>query len=442
MPRARFSLCVLVLVILLVLTTAGPVLAQTGAYAQSSGAVYVRGGPGTGFFVITTLSTGEIVPINGVSPDGGWWYVNTQIGPGWVSNIAVTAYNTVDVPVMDPGPIGIVVPSLLNVRSGAGTEAASLGKLSRGEQVYVVGQNANGTWLEIQWAYGTGWVSTSMLAVTGDIVIVTDDTEDVGDADVLPVTAGEAYGVVLVAYLNVRGGPSINYSVLGHLYGGQEVPIVGRTNDKLWYQVEASFGTGWVYAEYLLPRNEYGSSPVTSADVEDAIVDGPIGVINTGALNIRSGPGPNYTSIGAVPGGEEALIIGRSADWSWWLMETSVGTGWASAVFVVVRGDNGTVPYAEPGTTIPAGTAQAGGEAPEAVAGLPEAVINTGALNIRSGPNSAFPSLGVAYMGERFPILGQSPDLGWWLVETAFGDGWVSKAMVITSGDITGVTVQ
>ncbi|RPJ32940.1 MAG: SH3 domain-containing protein, partial [Planctomycetaceae bacterium] len=111
------------------------VSAQTGPYATSSGAVNVRGGPGTGFWIRATLALGEVVPILGISPDGAWWYVNTHFGEGWVAQISVTATNATGVAVVDPGPIGTVTSGVLNVRFGAGDQAASLGQISQGQQV-------------------------------------------------------------------------------------------------------------------------------------------------------------------------------------------------------------------------------------------------------------------------------------------------------------------
>ncbi|NDJ77210.1 MAG: SH3 domain-containing protein, partial [Chloroflexi bacterium] len=167
----------------------------------------------------------------------------------------------------------------------------------------------------------------------------------------------------------------------------------------------------------------------------------PIGVINTGALNLRSGPGREYSSLGALAGGEETFIIGRNLDASWWLLDTRLGPGWASAVFVIARGDISTVPVVQPGEAVAPSPGQQGGEAPVPEIGEPTAVVSTGALNVRSGPSSAFPSIGVVYGTETMPIVGQSPDRGWWKVDTRYGMGWVSKAHIIVDGDTTFVPV-
>jgi uncharacterized protein YraI len=99
------------------------------------------------------------------------------------------------------------------------------------------------------------------------------------------------------------------------------------------------------------------------------------------------------------------------------------------------------VPFAEAGAVVPPGEGQGGGEAPAPLLTGPVALVATGALNIRSGPNSAFRSLGSVPAGTRMPIIGQSPDRGWWQVQSPLGAGWVSKRYVIAEGTVTGVPV-
>jgi len=418
------------------------VSAQTGPYAITKSAVYVRGGPGTGFWVLGTLYYGTAVPILNASPDGAWWYVSAPFGEGWMAKSGATAYSTEAVTVYDPGAIGTIITAAVNVRYGAGINAASLGIIGQGQQVYVLARNADGSWLQIRWSYGTGWVAAEHVSVTGVPAVVDDGSGGYsGDGSGVPLTTDIPYVIVMSAYLNVRTGPGINYAVLGAVTGGDQLPVVGRTADNTWYQVEANFGTGWVYAGYVVTRNEYGGSPVTTASAATAEVAGPIGVVNTGALNIRSGPGSQYTSLGVLAGGTETQIVGRTQDWTWWLLDTPVGTGWANAIYIIVRGDTSGVPHVVPGTTVEAQPGQAEAAAPEAEISGPVAFVSTGALNIRSGPNSTFSSLGAVYAGTRMPIIGQSTDHGWWLVESPYGNGWVSKLYVMTEGSTGGIPV-
>jgi heat shock protein HslJ len=54
---------------------------------------------------------------------------------------------------------------------------------------------------------------------------------------------------------------------------------------------------------------------------------------------IRTGPGTEYPAIGAAPNGATGVIVGKSEDGQWWVMEVPVsevpeGQGWVSAQFV------------------------------------------------------------------------------------------------------------
>jgi len=48
------------------------------------------------------------------------------------------------------------------------------------------------------------------------------------------------------ATLNVRGGPSTAFAVLGRLSNGQSFPITGKNNDGSWWQFDYNGRTGWV----------------------------------------------------------------------------------------------------------------------------------------------------------------------------------------------------
>jgi hypothetical protein len=63
-------------------------------------------------------------------------------------------------------------------------------------------------------------------------------------------------------------------------------------------------------------------------------------------MNVRAGPGTNYTVVGPGPAGESANVVGRNSDGSWLQVEyplTDDGTGWLYAPLVEVTGDPTTV---------------------------------------------------------------------------------------------------
>jgi len=58
-------------------------------------------------------------------------------------------------------------------------------------------------------------------------------------------------------------------------------------------------------------------------------------------MNVRGGPGTNYSVIGPGPAGESAKILGRNQDGSWLQIEypSADGTGWVYAPLVQINGD-------------------------------------------------------------------------------------------------------
>ena len=402
---------------------------QSGPSVTAIQPVNVRSGPGTDFFIVGTLSTGQTVPLKAANTSGEWWYVSTTFGDGWVSAVLVTALGADGVQVKTVVS-GVVTVGVANVRSGAGLEAARLGKISQGQRFEIIGRNATGSWLEIRWQYGTGWVAASTL-----------DLGNTASATTLAQTSETPYVVVMATHLNVRSGPGVNYSIVATVNGRDTLPVLGRTEDGAWFQVQTSAGTGWLSSQWVVTRDEYGDSPVLSESDAQGELSGPVGVVNTGALNMRSGPGAAYTDVGTLEGGTQAQIVGRSMDWGWWLLKTPSGTGWVNAEYIIARGDTSQVPYVEPGGTVNATTYSVAAQAPPTTISGPVAFVATGALNIRSGPDGSFDKIGSVYAGTRLPIIGQSTDLGWWQVDSPFGQGWVTKLHIIPEGDTTAISI-
>lgn len=68
----------------------------------------VRAGPGTNYPVLGWLEPGQSVEITGLSPDGGWWQIRFPGATGdraWVSARHITAWNTENVPLVQPPPL-------------------------------------------------------------------------------------------------------------------------------------------------------------------------------------------------------------------------------------------------------------------------------------------------------------------------------------------------
>lgn len=134
----------------------------------SSYRLNVRSGSGLSYPIIHRLHRGESVLLRGRNPQGTWLQV--QVAPsglGWVSaNYIWSNLSIWELPVVDEGPspqplTGTVGVYRLNVRSGPGRSYGVTERVRYGEQVYLNGRNAAGTWLKISLSDSgeQGWVS-------------------------------------------------------------------------------------------------------------------------------------------------------------------------------------------------------------------------------------------------------------------------------------------
>jgi dipeptidyl aminopeptidase/acylaminoacyl peptidase len=75
--------------------------------------------------------------------------------------------------------------------------------------------------------------------------------------------------------------------------------------------------------------------------------DSPSLAVVAEALNVRSGPGISYPTVGLLTQGEEVTVIAQDASSGWWQVQLPSGdTGWVSggAAYVSVKGDTTGVP--------------------------------------------------------------------------------------------------
>ncbi len=159
-PR-RLALSIGALAALGFLATPASAQESTPAVVTAS-ALNIRSGPGTGYRVLGSLRNGTPVTIIGRSStwrriqfDGSriaWAhgaYLREGAGSGGGSTTTTQAR---------------VTASALNVRSGPGTGNSVLGQLANGAIVSIIGQS--GSWRQIRYGNGTGWVSGDYLAPT------------------------------------------------------------------------------------------------------------------------------------------------------------------------------------------------------------------------------------------------------------------------------------
>lgn len=88
------------------------------------------------------------------------------------------------------------------------------------------------------------------------------------------------------SYLNLRTGPSTNYSIIGHLLNGTEVEVLGESNG--WYEIVIPEKKGYVCGDYL----QVSSATTSSTNNKDKLLEVLLQYYSTGAtpaVTVNSG---------------------------------------------------------------------------------------------------------------------------------------------------------
>ena len=142
-----------------------------------------------------------------------------------------------------------------NLRSGPGAGFTRVGFVRGGDQLIVLGQNANQSWWYVQSGDLRGWIFGELLILRGDL-------------SRLPVIETAAEIIPATVYVGFTGNPLYNELSdrgvsLCPVQGLMEHPLLGISFNKKWYVIEAtcvdgSKKIGWLNAESGLVRNPAG----------------------------------------------------------------------------------------------------------------------------------------------------------------------------------------
>ncbi len=218
--------------------------------------------------------------------------------------------------------------------------------------------------------------------------------------------------------VNVRSGPGEAFAIIGRLTGGQAVAFIGRNADSQWLQLQAEGVPQWVNVGFLIINGDVNSLPVTSAQAgNQPVLTGVIG--NAYVINVRTGPGIGYASIGRMVQGETVQLVGRSAN-SQWVRLAGADSRWIGSGFVTsLNGFIGGLPVTD--------------ALPPAATGLQTNIANAYVLNVRSGPGPNFPEVRRVTLGDQVTLIARNADGSW--VKLAAGDSeWINSYYTTISG--------
>lgn len=154
----------------------------------------------------------------------------------------------------------------------------------------------------------------------------------------------------------------------------------------------------------------------------------PVAIVNTGTLNVRSGPGLQYGSIATLPKGFGVALVARNEEGNWvYIALTNGVTGWVNVNYLYTQYPVRSLPVGTFGPAIPL---------------VPTGTV-TGAfnLNVRSSPDPNGQVIAVAGLGQTFELLGRSYDANWAKIRLAGGiEGWVDARYITTSVPVRSVS--
>ena len=238
-------------------------------------------------------------------------------------------------------------------------------------------------------------------------VVLADTTADTQVQDIEPVTEPAAIetqpvgipatmGTILIDQLSICKDPGIVVDIEEYYTIGDRVEIQQEmaVNGMTWGYT----GKGWIDLSYVrMDDVPSGRDNSTNSDGVEIVSNGSYtvlgyGVVDLSALNVRVGPGTDYTKIKEIPMGMRYAYYEVADEW------VRIGDGWVSTEYFYVEGTT-----AEDATT---GT------------------ITTNDLNVRTGPDTTFQRIGSYMEDDSVQILAIVN--GWGYTE----EGWSSMMYV------------
>ena len=210
----------------------------------------------------------------------------------------------------------------LNVRSGAGTSYSVIGSLSNGAKVEIV--ETSGSWYKIKYGSGYGYVSK-------DYVTVSSNSNSGSNNGNSSSTTTQSGTVKANGGLNVRSGAGTSYSSIGLLSNGAQVEIVETSGS--WYKIKYGSGYGYVSKDYVTVSSNSNSGSNNGNSSSTTTQSGTVKA--NGGLNVRSGAGTSYSSIGLLSNGAQVEIVETSG--SWYKIKYGSGYGYVSKDYITIN---------------------------------------------------------------------------------------------------------
>jgi len=159
--------------------------------------------------------------------------------------------------------------------------------------------------------------------------------------------------------INVRAQPSTAGEVLGIVAANAKIQIIGKDPGGNWWQIlyPASVdGKGWVTAQYVITAGKPDVPVIGGGGTTQN--NGNVAIIQQ-MLNVRSGPGTDFNSLGTLNPQDVVNLIGKDTNGAWLQVEFAAGPegkGWINAAFAQAMGVENLPIITEAGLVVGTGT--------------------------------------------------------------------------------------
>ena len=367
----------LLLALVLVLSVCPSAVHAEETEARTTEYVHLRSGPGTNYDSQGVLAEGTVLTVTDTS-NSEWYAVRTSGGTtGYIFSQYIAIGGS------DSGSAAKTT-EYVHLRSGPGTNYSSKGVIASGTAITVT-DTSNSEWYAVRLSNGTtGYMFSEYISMSGG--------SSSSGSDSVPST--ESTAAKVTEYVNVRSGPGTNYTSKTVIASGTSITVTDRSNAE-WYAVKLSNGmTGYIFSQYIRLSNDSSSDAGSVPSTESTPAK------TTEYVNVRSGPGTNYTSKTVIASGTSITVTDRSNS-EWYAVKLSNGmTGYIFSIYIELE----------------SGSSSGGGSSSsESVRAR-----TTAGVNVRSGPGTNYTSKTVIASGTSITVTVRS-NSEWYAVKLSNG---------------------
>ena len=367
----------LLLALVLVLSVCPFAVHAEETEARTTEYVHLRSGPGTNYDSQGVLAEGTVLTVTDTS-NSEWYAVRTSGGTtGYIFSQYIAIGGS------DSGSAAKTT-EYVHLRSGPGTNYSSKGVIASGTAITVT-DTSNSEWYAVRLSNGTtGYMFSEYISMSGG--------SSSSGSDSVPST--ESTAAKVTEYVNVRSGPGTNYTSKTVIASGTSITVTDRSNSE-WYAVKLSNGmTGYIFSQYIRLSNDSSSDAGSVPSTESTPAK------TTEYVNVRSGPGTNYTSKTVIASGTSITVTDRSNS-EWYAVKLSNGmTGYIFSIYIELESGSSSGGGSSSSESVQART--------------------TAGVNVRSGPGTNYSSKTVIASGTSITVTDRS-NSEWYAVKLSNG---------------------